>query len=437
MANTASSNPRSLDQILSDLGRPGWTAPSLILFLLFIAVLIWMMYARVDRVVTTPGKVVPLDKVKVVQHLEGGIIERILVRENQTVVAGEPLLQLNLATSGINRGEMEARMASLQLAKLRLEAEASGEALVWPEQMVLDYPQQIAAEEANYRSRLDEKRNSFEALDSSIKQNRQRAAEARERMKTLQANLQIAQEELALSEALVADQLTSQIEHLQRKNNVENINGEIAQLRQSAIGAEEAIKESIARRNQEEARFKREAANEISDYQRRIASLAEELNRANEQDDRSMVRAPIDGVVKNLSFQASGNVVKPGEPIMEVVPLKDELVVELKLNPSDRGYVHLDQDVLVKISTYDFFRYGGLDGHVSEIAADTDTTKNGEQYYRIVVRTDKTWIGESEGVYPISPGMTGEVDIKVDTQTIFWSLVRPVLKLKDEALREL
>ena len=219
--------------------------------------------------------------------------------------------------------------------------------------------------------------------------------------------------------------------------SVESIVGQIAQLKQSAIGAEEAIKESIARRNQEEARFKREAANEISDYERRIASLSEELNRADEQDDRSMVRAPIDGVVKNLRFQAPGNVVKPGEPIMEVVPLKDELVIEVKISPANRGYVHIGQEVLVKISTYDFFRYGGLIGEVSEIAADTDTTKNDEQFYRIVVSTEKTWVGDEPGVYPISPGMTGEVDIKVDTQTILWSLLRPVMKLKDEALREL
>lgn len=426
-----------LNQILDDLGVPGWTAPSLILFLLFIGILVWTIYAQVDRVVTAPGKVVPLDKVKVVQHLEGGIIESIFVRENQVVKSGESLMSLDLATSGINRGEMRARMASLQLAKIRLEAEAEGRDPVWPEEIVQEFPQMIAAEQATYLSKADEQKSSFEALDSTILQNRQRLAESKERRKSLEASLAIAKKELALSEGLLADQLTSQIEHLQRESNVESIVGQIAQLKQSAIGAEEAIKESIARRNQEEARFKREAANEISDYERRIASLSEELTRADEQDDRSMVRAPIDGVVKNLRFQAPGNVVKPGEPIMEVVPLKDELVIEVKISPANRGYVHIGQEVLVKISTYDFFRYGGLIGEVSEIAADTDTTKNDEQFYRIVVSTEKTWVGDEPGVYPISPGMTGEVDIKVDTQTILWSLLRPVMKLKDEALREL
>ena len=426
-----------LNTILDDLGAPGWRAPQRRFLILFLLIVLWMVIGRVDRVVTAPGKVIPFDKVKVVQHLEGGIIQKILVRENQTVKEGEPLVQLDLATGGINSGEMRARMASLKLSKIRLEAEAEGVDPIWPEDLRREFPQIISAEQATFFSKRDEKRSSFSALDSTILQNRQRVAEARERMTALEASLAIARKELAVSEELLKDKLTSQLEHLQRQSNVEGMLGEIAQLRQSIIGSQAAINESIARRNQEAARYKREAANEIGDYERRIASLTEELSRADEQDDRSVVRAPIDGVIKNLRFQAAGNVVKPGEPIREVVPLRDQLVIELKLNPADRGYVDLRQEVLVKISTYDFYRYGGLVGQVTGIAADTDTGKNEEQFYRVIVSTDKTWVGEEPGVYPISPGMLGEVDIKIDSQMILWSLLRPVLKLKTEALREI
>lgn len=426
-----------LSTILNDLGAPGWRAPQRRLLVLFALIIVWMLVGRVDRVVTAPGKVVPFDKVKVVQHLEGGIIQEIMVRENQTVKAGEPLVQLDLATGGINRGEMKARMASLKLAKIRVEAEAEGTEPVWPAAMMKEFPQIIAAEQATAMSKRDEMRSSLNAYDSSVMQNRQRVAEARERMNSLEANLAISKKELAVSQELLKDKLTSQLDHFQRQSNVESMLGEIAQLRQSIIGSQAAINESVARRNQEQARFRREAANEIGDYERRIASLTEELSRANEQDDRSVIRAPIDGVVKNLRFQASGNVVKPGEPMMEIVPLRDQLVIELKLNPKDRGYVNLRQEVLVKISTYDFYRYGGLKGEVTGIAADTDTTRNDEQYYRVIVSTDRTWVGDTPGMYPISPGMLGEVDIKVDSQMILWSLLRPVLKLKTEALREI
>lgn len=437
MGQNSEQQPSALNKILDDLGEPGWRAPQRRFLILFFLILLWMVMGRVDRVVTAPGKVVPFDKVKVIQHLEGGIIQDILVRENQTVKAGEALVQLDLATGGINSGEMRARMASLKLAKIRLEAEAEGLEPQWPEDMRREFPQIISAEQATYFSKRDEKNSSFKALDNTVLQNRQRVAEARERMTSLEASLEIARKELAVSEELLKDKLTSQLDHFQRQSNVEGMLGEIAQLRQSIIGSQAAINESIARRNQEAARYKREAANEIGDYERRIASLTQELSRADEQDDRSVIRAPIDGVIKNLRFQSAGNVVKPGEPIMEVVPLKDQLVIELKLNPADRGYVNLRQEVLVKISTYDFYRYGGLVGQVTGIAADTDTGKNEEQFYRVIVSTDKTWVGEEEGVYPISPGMLGEVDIKVDTQMILWSLLRPVLKLKTEALREI
>jgi len=431
------SQPSSLDTILNDLGAPGWRAPQRRFMALFVIIFLWMIIGRVDRVVTAPGKVIPFDKVKVIQHLEGGIIKEILVRENQEVKAGDPLVQLDLATSGINSGEMNARMATLKLAKIRLEAESEGVEPVWPENMLVQFPQIIAAEQATYLSKRDERNSSFAALDNTVLQNRQRMAESRERLISLESSLLIANKEMAISEELVKDKLTSQLEHFQRQNNKERMVGEIAQLRQAIIGSQAAINESIARRKQEEARFKRESANEIGEFERRMASLTEELSRANEQEDRSIIRAPIDGVVKNLRFQSAGNVVKPGEPIMEVVPLKDQLVIELKLNPADRGYVNLKQEALVKISTYDFYRYGGLIGTVKGIAADTDIGKNEEQFYRVIVSTDKTWLGDQPGLYPITPGMLGEVDIKVDTQMILWSLLRPVLKLKTEALREI
>ena len=210
-----------------------------------------------------------------------------------------------------------------------------------------------------------------------------------------------------------------------------------ASLRQSITGLQAAINESVARRQQEEARFNREATNEAAEVERKIASLSEELSRAHDQEDRSVIRAPIDGVVKNVRFQTAGNVVKPGEPIMEVVPLKDQLVIEVKLSPSDRGYINMKQDALVKISTYDYLRYGGLDGTVTGIAADTDLGRNEEQFYRVIVSTDKSWLGNKQGQFPITPGMVGEVDIKVDTQSIMWALLKPVLKLKADAFKEI
>jgi adhesin transport system membrane fusion protein len=197
------------------------------------------------------------------------------------------------------------------------------------------------------------------------------------------------------------------------------------------------VDEASARRREEESKYRRRATDERSELERKMASLNEELNRAQDQVRRSVIRAPIDGVVKNVRYQSTGNVVKAGEPIMEVVPLKDQLVVEVRLSPADRGYITLNQAALVKISAYDFYKYGGLEGTVSGIAADTDLGRNEEQFYRVVISTTKSHLGLAEGVMPIAPGMTGEVDIKVSTQSVLWALLRPVLKIKHEAFREI
>ncbi len=425
------------DDVLKQLGQPHWRAPQRYLMVMLLVILGWMSFGKVDRVVTASGKVIPFDKVKVIQHLEGGIIQDILVRENQAVKAGDPLIRLDLATSGINSGEMSARMMALRLTKMRLDAEAQGKTPQWPADTLAQYPALVNAELNAFRSKRTERDNALQAIDNQVFQNRQRLAESKERLRTQETSLVLAQKELAISEELVKDKLTSQLEHFQRQNKVAQIQGDIASLKQSIPGAQAAINEALARRRQEEARFQRESASESSDIERRIASLTEELSRAQDQEDRSVIRAPIDGVVKNLRFQSTGNVVKPGEPIMEVVPVREQLVVELRLNPADRGYVSLNQEALVKISTYDYLRYGGLNGVVTGIAADTDTGRNEEQFYRVIVSTDKAWLGKQKGEFPIKPGMLGEVDIKVDSQTIMWSLVKPVLKLKAEAFREI
>ncbi len=437
MSDMSKNTAINLDKVLSDLGEPRWRASQRRLLALFVVIFLWTLIGRVDRVVTAPGKVIPFDKVKVIQHLEGGIIKDIVVRENQEVKAGDPLVQLDLATSGINSGEMNARMASLKLAKLRLDAESLGIDPVWPDEYVAKFPNLVEAEQHSYQSRRDERRNSLQAFDNVVTQNRQKLAESRERLSALEASFKIAKQEVAISADLVKDKLTSQLEHFQRQSNYERLSGEIASLRQSITGLQAGINESVARRQQEEARFNRESANEATDMERKMASLSEELTRANDQEDRSVIRAPIDGVVKNVRFQTAGNVVKPGEPIMEVVPLKDQLVIEVKLSPSDRGYINMKQDALVKISTYDYLRYGGLSGTVSGIAADTDLGRNEEQFYRVIVSTDKSWLGDRPGIYPITPGMVGEVDIKVDTQSIMWALLKPVLKLKADAFKEI
>ncbi|NQV43633.1 MAG: HlyD family efflux transporter periplasmic adaptor subunit, partial [Rhodospirillales bacterium] len=129
-------------------------------------------------------------------------------------------------------------------------------------------------------------------------------------------------------------------------------------------------------------------------------------------------------------------VVRAGEPIMQIAPTGEQLVVEAHLNPTDRGYVEVGQRAMVKISTYDFARYGGLEGVVLQLAPDSSTDENGEPYFMVVVQTDRSYLGAQEGDLPITPGMQASVDIRTGTRSVLEYLIKPVLKLKHEAFRE-
>lgn len=425
-----------MDALLQRVGAPVWRRVDKRLALLILIAFGWSFVGQVDQVVTAPGKVIPQDKVKVVQHLEGGIVKRVVARENSTVKAGDPLVELDLATGGINLSEMEARRAAMQFAKARMEAESSGAAPRFPEDLSRRYPAIADAERSTYKARREELSGALDAFTGQSSQGTQRVAELQAKLTSLEANLRLARQELAVSEELVKDKLASQLEHFQRKSAVERLKGEVAMTQQAIPGAQAGKSESNARRREEEARFRRRAADELGELERKLASLEQELGRATAQESRAVVRAPIAGIVRNIRYQSAGNVVKPGEPIMEIVPVGEELVVEVNLSPADRGYVSLNQPALVKISAYDYFRFGGLEGKVTAIAADTDVGKDENPYYRITISTGKSWLGQAAGQLPITPGMVGEVDIKAQSQSIFWMLIKPVLKLKHEAFRE-
>jgi len=200
--------------------------------------------------------------------------------------------------------------------------------------------------------------------------------------------------------------------------------------------ARAAVNESKQRMRESKIRFNREAREELGETEQEIARVKELLTLATEQGTRAEIKSPIDGVVKNLRYNTIGGVIRPGEPILEIVPTGENLVIESRLSPIDRGYVNEGQAAMVKISTYDFARYGGLEGTVIQLAPDTTIDENGQPYFRVIVQTDKNYLGAAEGILPIVPGMQATVDIHTGKKTVMDYLIRPVLKLRHEAFRE-
>jgi adhesin transport system membrane fusion protein len=396
----------------------------------------WSFYAELEQVSMAPGEVVPQTKLKVIQHLEGGIIQKMMVQEGDTVSEGTPLMQLDLAVTSINRDEIQVRLDSMALTKARLQAEASVKPLVYPKEEAARRPDLVRGEQQAYDSR---KRELDSVLSSIADQMRQRELSVRELEATnraKRADLALMRERLSISEKLLKESLTPRIEHLKLQSDVERLDGEISTLNASIPRAVSALAEARGRIEEEKAKFQRRAYEELNAVELNYARTVELLSEASDQRRRALVTSPIDGVVKNMKFSTVGGVVRPGEPIMEIVPTGDRLVIEAKLSPTDRGYVQVGQPARVKVSTYDYVRYGALEGKVTLIAADANTEQNGQPYFRVIVETEKSHLGDDGFSYPITPGMQAIVDIETGHRSVAFYLMKPVLKLKNEAFRE-
>jgi len=492
-----------LDDLIASHPLPTWRTIAWPVMILLGAVVVWSNYFEIDEVSIATGEVVPRGNIKVIQHLEGGIVQAIHVEDGDFVKQGQPLLQLDLGAGGVNREELETRLDSDLLVKARLEAETQGKPLSIPEDLEKRRPIQAVAEQRAYvarqqqldarigvqlqlirqreleveefsarmRALQDRKRELSSPAGSLLQQARQKELEIKEletQRMTATNNLRLLRERFAMSTRLVADGLVSKMDHLELeselrslegqidglnqsipraraalnevrgilKEQIESIESDINSLTPSISRAEAAVLEARQRVREEQIRFQREAQEELVKTEQSIARTRELLSQATEQKIRTDIRSPIDGIVKNLRYHTIGGVVMAGEPIMEIVPIGENVVIEAKLNPTDRGYVRVGQPTVVKISTYDYSRYGGLDGVVTMVAPDSSTDDKGETFFRVLVQTDKTYLGRTQGELPITPGMEATVDIHTGSRTFLEYLIRPVLKLRHEAFRE-
>jgi len=281
-------------------------------------------------------------------------------------------------------------------------------------------------------------------LESTItvlrNQQRQRELDVRQiraQLNSVKNNLTLTLERFVMSEDLLSEGLTPKIDHVQIKQEVEILQGEMEELKSAIPRAQASIAEASERIKEERLRASRVALEEKSAVERRIASAREKLSRATAQVRRTEITSPIAGVVQSMRHHTIGGIARPGEPLMEIVPTQERLVIEAKLNPTDIGYVRVGHKSLVKVTTYDFSRYGGLDGQVVSISPDSHIdSATGQSYFRVIAETDKNYLGEGPDDLPIAPGMEATLDIHTGSKSVMQYLLKPVIKVRSEAFRE-
>ena len=427
-----------IGDVLARTPQKGYRMWSRLVLLMLASALAWAFFAQFDEVAVATGEVVPQGQVKTIQHLEGGIIEKIFVAEGDHVKAGDPLVQLDLTSTNTSREEFAVKLDGLLLTAARLRAEAAGTDgdPQFPDDAAGRRPDLRRAEMHTYEARRTELDSTIRVLENQVRQRELEVKQLKAKRESNEKDITLGREELEISEKLLEQKLTGKFEHLKLQRDMESKEGEMAVLAQAIPRAESAVVEARERIEEERFKFRRRAQEELGDVEVQIAQTKEVLQRATDMVNRREIRSPIDGVVKSLAFHTIGGVVRPGETLMEIVPSQDRLVIEARLDPSKIGYVRVGQKVMAKISAYDFVRYGGLEGRVTRIAPDASTDENGQSYFRVVVETDKTYLQGVNERLNIGAGMQASVDIHTGRKSVLRYMLTPVLKLKSEAFQE-
>jgi len=422
---------------LLDKYRPthGSYLPILVILLL-VSTFSWMFVSELDEVAVATGQVVPQGQVKLIQHLEGGIVTEILAKEGQKVGKGERLMQLRLGADRVRSSEIELQAAGLEIKRDRLQAELDKQRFSLPENVDAKIRKIFQKEILTFDNRKRQVNGSIKILEANARQKILEIKELESRIKGRETSLKLALKRLQIAESLEKANLSTKMEVLDLENEYAQLKSEISELQTSLQRAKEAHTEARQRATSLTLDFNREVSEELGRVETALAQTEEQLRTASELVNQTALYSPIEGIVKNLRQHTIGGVVQPGEAIMEVVPARDTLVVETKLSPIDVGYVRVGQKADVKILTYDFLRYGSLPGLVKNVAADTSTDLSGDPYFRVEIETERNYLGKDPGSLPITPGMQAEINIKTGTRSVFNFLISPVLKTWHAAFKE-
>ncbi|HET7604470.1 MAG TPA: HlyD family type I secretion periplasmic adaptor subunit [Sphingomicrobium sp.] len=393
--------------------------------------LLWASLAQVDEVTRGEGKVIPSSKLQIITAADPATVSELFVRSGQRVHKGQLLVRLDSPENESQLGQLQAETESLQARASRLSAEgglSTGAACAGSD---------CAGQEALRAARQSALRSKVAAANATADQARREAGEAAATINSLQSSLALAQKQVAMIEPLAAKNIVPQTDLLDKRREVVDIQGRIAAAREQQGRAMAAVREAEAQASQAGFEFKQQALDERSQVKAKIAINEQSLRGAEGKANRTEIRSPVEGVVNDVQVTTIGAYVQPGQKIMEVVPLGDKLLVETRVRPGDIAFIKVGDRALVKVTAYDFSIYGGLDGRVVQVSADSIyDEKEKEAYFTVIVETDKSYLTSLGHPLPITPGMMTQTQIITGNKSVLTYLLKPMLKANSEALRE-
>lgn len=404
--------------------------------LIIAAAIAWAYFAELDERTKGTGRTIPSKQIQVIQNLEGGIIKQIHVYEGQEVKKGQVLVTIDDTGIGSSFAESANKIKELKAQISRLRAEAGLTEKVIPEEGVDENDVVMQNEIRLYRAKLTQYENKRSALEQQLRQKQIDLQSASQDLKSYKSSLRMIEREVDLSRPLREKQLLSELEflrleqrQLEKKQEIDNTVKKIEKLQVQQLEAEQNIAEHEKSRQTEALAELNQALAELDRVSLMQVAIKDRVTRTN-------VRSPVNGIVKQLLINTVGGVVAPGMDILEIVPNDDSLVIETKITPADIAFIYPGQKAILKFTAYDFAIYGGLEGEVTQISADTITDEKGGEFYLVKIKTEKNFLGSENDPKKIIVGMTAQVDIITGKKTVMQYLLKPILRAKENALRE-
>lgn len=420
-------------------GREGFAGSTiLVTVILLVAALVgWANYAELDNVTRGEGRIVSSLQNQVVQAAEGGVILRRFVSENTTVDEGEKLFEIDPLDASSELNQIEQRRATLDVKELRLRAEIEGTDFEVPAELEARAPMVALTERSLFAARRAELAGQLSVLQQKLRQREQDLRSAESTLGTAERTVGFLKEEIAVVDPLVQDNIAPATRLLELQRQLEQTRGEgdraevsIEQARSGMAELENEIEN--AREN-----FRLRAMEELNTIVAEQSELAESLPRLEERVSRTVIRAPMEGIVNKLNFRTPGGYVNTGDAVLELVPTGDALIVETRIAPQDISRIRVDDAVRIRLSAYDSSKYGTVDGRVLQISPDAvvDEQNGGQSYYTIDVALEGELLVDGEPV-TFRPGMTATVDVLSGKRTVLEYIWQPVARVQELALRD-
>ena len=409
----------------------------IVCFALCLGFAAWGMYGKLDIVSMANGRVVPSSKVKTIQHLEGGIVREILVKEGDHVKEGQSLMILEEIYSGANVEELQVTMVALRV-DIALLAAAAGETknAQFSKELIKNHPTLVRQARKRFEEQIKTHKSEISSQEELIKQRTQDISGFKTRIKNSQASLELLEKQIQLSEGLLKDQLTTEYKHLNFLREASNLKRDIDEDKSSLNNAHSALIGAKEKLKKITYSFREKAGEKLKSARQELEELSQRLKKYSDSFKRTTIRSPVDGIVKTLYVFTVRGVVKPGMTVMDIVPGADRLIVEARLPIGDVGYVQPGQRAIVKLASRDARRFGKIEGKVVQISPDAYTTSQGGAFYTVRIETENDYFEKENLKYELYPGIQVIAFIHTGHRTVFEYLMDPFLNTLGHSLRE-